>query len=212
VLWTGDRWLRWQPWAASFGALSVLDGSENIADATCSPDGGLAMWLDGETIRALRFDVRGTYSGLQQPLLVSDATDVAPDRLPAPGVVDFDPALGLVLGPGASAFVTDRSYADVALDVDAPTGEPALVVLRDELGSEVEVGGPACTGALSPGAPSSLHVVRRAATVTWSTGSASGTCLANPRQDARLSLGLRAPEGVNRSVARNLRVTRLGTP
>ena len=144
--------------------------------------------------------------------MTSDTSDVAPDRLPAPGVLSFDPSAGLAMAPGASVFVSDRTYADLTLDVDSPTGEPALVVLRDGMGDELEVGGTTCAGAITSGT-SSLHVERRGASVSWAiTGAASGTCALGVDATARLSIGLRAPASADRSLVRNLRVTRLGSP
>jgi hypothetical protein len=211
VLWTGDRWLRWQPWDGAFGALPVSDDPPaRIGMAATSPDPGLALWIatDNPSLAALRFDTRGPYSPVANPLLVSDTSDVAPDRLPAAGVIGFEPSLGLVLGPGASAFVTDRTYADVAVDLDAPTGEPALVVLRDDWGSELEVGGAACPGPVDPSS-AHVHVVRRGPTVAWTTPGASGTCATGVRPAARVSIGVRCPSSVARAVSRNLRVARL---
>ena len=217
VLWTGDgRWLRWQPWQGAFGALGLLDPSAPApASATTSAEPGFALWLDRQAqpvLHALRFDTRGEYSTLEGPLLGTTASDVSPDRLAQQGVASFDALVGLELGPGASAFVTDRTYANLAVDVDAPTGEPAFVVLRDDLGVELEVGGVTCPGALAKaGAPSSLHVERAAGTVNWTiAGGAHGTCRTGVRSGARLSVGVRAPGGVTRSVARNLRVVRTG--
>ena len=216
---TPARWLRWQPYVGAFGVLGV-DIAANVGDATASPDPGLAMWLDptvamAVSVAALRFDAVGQYSTLEGPLFLADTSDTAPDRLASAGGIAFDPAAGLSLGPGASAFVTDRTYADVTIDVDAPTGESALLVLRDELGNYIEVGGTSCPGALpAPGSSdsSSLHVERTGTTVVWSVaGGASGTCPSGVGQTARLSLGVRAPESIG-SVVRNMRVTRLGTP
>jgi hypothetical protein len=212
VLWTGDRWLRWQPWGRSFGALDLLDHSPaQIGDATCAPDAGLALWIaaDSPMLTAMRFDVRNEYAPLSHALLVDDTSETAPDRLPTAGTLAFDASLGLVLAPGASAFVTDRTYADAAIDVDAPTGEPALVVLRDELGSELEVGDPSCPGALVYGS-ASVHITRRGGTVSWRLpGGANGVCKGTLRSNARVSVGLRAPSSAARSVVRNLRVVRL---
>jgi hypothetical protein len=216
VLFAAGRWLRWQPYAGAFGVLGV-DIAANIDDATASPDSGLALWLDTTVtpvaVTALRFDAVGEYSALEGALLVGDTTDTAPDRLPSAGGITFDPDAGLTLGPGASAFVTDRTYADVTVDMDAPTGEPALLVLRDELGNELEVGGTSCPGALpKPGAASSLHVERTGASVVWTlAGGASGTCTGGVGASARLSVGVRAPASIG-SVVRNLRVARVGTP
>jgi hypothetical protein len=216
VLWTGDRWLRWSPWTGSFGALAVLDAvPARVGDAWTSPDPGLALWLDTTTssLNGLRFDARGPYADLPASLLVADTSEISPDRLAAAGVASFDPALSaLVLAPGASAFVTDRTYADVAVDVAAPTGEPAVVVLRDEVGTELEVGGFSCPGAAAPGA-TSAHVERRGASVTWSVaGGPSRACAIGVARGARLSVGLRGVASATRSVARDLRIVRLGTP
>jgi hypothetical protein len=217
ALWTGDRWLRWQPWDGAFGALGALDDvPADVSDVVASGDDGLAMWLDGATwaVTGLRFDTRGPYSSVDAPLLLTDASDLAPDRLPAAGVDAFDAALGgLVLAPGASAFITDRNYADVEVDVDAPTGEPALVVLRDGAGGEIEVGGAGCSGALSGTPLSSMAVRRVGSIITWNVpGVASGTCSAQVAGATRLAIGLRGVATASRSVARNLRVTRLGAP
>jgi len=209
------RWLRWQPYSGAFGVLGV-DIPASVGDATASPDPGLALWIDpaAAVVAGLRFDAVGPYAPLGGPLLVSDTTDTAPDRLATGGAASFDPAVGLTLGPDASVFVTDRTYADVAIDVDAPTGQPALVVLRDELGDELEVGGASCPGALAARGPSSsLHVERAGASVAWSiAGGASGACPGGVGAAARLSVGVRAPASNASSVARNLRVTRLGRP
>jgi hypothetical protein len=221
LLWTGALWLQWQPWAGAFGAPKVLDLVENVGDAACSPDPGLAMWLDATSgaVTALRFDPRGEYSTLSAPaLLVSGTAEMTPDRLAGAGTDAFDTTVGgtggLVLASGASAFVTDRTYADVAVDVNAPTGEPADVVLRDaQTGVELEVGSASCPAQLGGGAASSLHVERRGATVAWSVaGGASGTCPVLLGPAARVSIGLRGARMAERGVASDLRVTRLGSP
>jgi hypothetical protein len=215
VLFASGRWLRWQPYSGAFGVLGV-DIAANVGDGAASPDPGLALWLDpaAGAVAALRFDAIGEYAGLEGPLWLMDTADTAPDRLASAGAITFDPAVGLSLGPGASAFVTDRTYADVTVDVDAPTGEPAMVVLRDELGSELEVGGTACPAALAArGASSSLHIARTGANVAWAiAGGSSGACPGGVRQAGRLSIGVRAPASVARSVARNARIKRIGNP
>ncbi len=213
VLWTGDRWLRWQPWSGSFGAFPSLDPTPaHVAASGISPDPGLAAWLDPGTyaLTLMRFDTRGTYSPLSGALLVTDASEMAPDSLSGPAGPSFDASVGLVLPPGRSAFVTDRTYADVAIDVDSPTGEPAVVVLRDELGVEIEVGGGSCPLSLASGTASSLHVERHGSAVTFRqpTGP-TGTCPVAPAATARIAVGLRCDPSVARAVALNLRVVRL---
>ena len=227
ILWTGPggdgspgRWLRWQPWASAFGTAGVVDDvPPNVSATATSPDPGLAMWLDvadatTPKLTALRFDVQGEYSPLAGPLLITDASQMAPDRMAAPGALSFDSSEGLVLAPGATALVTDRTYADVRVEVDAPTAEPAWVVLRDGQGNEIEVGGAGCPVGAPSGssAGASVAVERRGTGVTWSTGNASGSCPAALAASTRLSVGLRGASGRARSVARDLRVTRLAAP
>jgi hypothetical protein len=219
LLWTGDRWLRWQPWQGSFGDADVLDSTPaSVSGVVASPDPGLAFWLDANdlALTALRFDTPSAYSALPAALLVGDTGDTAPDRLPSTGVVTFDPSTGVTLAPGASVFVTDRTYADVTIDVDEPTGEPVLVVLRDETGAELEVGGETCPGALAAataGHASTLHVQRTGATVTWNLeGAAPADCATGVGSGARLAIGLRGPENASEGVARNLRIGRVAGP
>jgi hypothetical protein len=218
VLWTGDRWLRWQPWSRSFDALDVLDAQPAVVgEATCSPDAGLAMWLDPTTmsLTLLRFDTRNAYSTLPTDLLVTGPDEMAPDRLALAGTLAFDTqssAGQLDLGPGDAAFVTDRTYLDVAIDVSMPTALPALVVLAADGGPFVEVGGLSCQAALGTG-PLQLHVERHGQSVSWSVlGGGSGTCTAPFDPSARVSIGVRAPEGGVPSGARDLRIRRLGAP
>ena len=223
VLWTGDRWLRWQPWLGTFGALGARDAAPaHVGVVSASPDRGLALWLDSSNtseprFTALRFDVRGEYSPLGGPLLVSDAGDLSPDHLVTSGAVTFDSALdggALTLEPGASAFVTDRTYADVRVELDAPTGAPALLVLRDPLGHELEVGGVSCSGAIVSGSPLTLVVERRGTNLEWTVSgdTPSNACATPFTADARLSIGVRGAPDLSRGVVRNLRVSRLGSP
>jgi hypothetical protein len=219
VLWTGDRWLRWQPWAVSFGALGELDPTPaQISDVVVSPDPGLAAWLDSAawTFAGLRFDSRSEFSDLPGPLLLTDASELAPDRLASPGEDAFDAnAAALTLDVGASAFVTDRTYADVRVDVDV--AHRTHVVLRDATGAELEVGGAACPDG-APDAAATLEVVRKGVTVSWSLSGAaaatSGVCPTTLAPGARVAVGLRgaATGGEPPSTARNLRVVRLTDP
>jgi hypothetical protein len=113
-----------------------------------------------------------------------------------------------VLAPEASVFVTDTTYASVRIEVDAPTGEPAYVVLRDDVGVELEVGGPACPLSGGAGAPSTIVVERSGGRVTARAGGGPPRACAF-RADGRVSIGLRGAAGNARSVARKLRVTRI---
>jgi hypothetical protein len=218
LLFTGDRWLQWQPYAGAFGAVDVLDDvTANVGDVTCSPDPALAMWLDPthSTVSLLRFDTRNAYSALPGPLFLTDTSETAPDRL---STVTFSRDTGLALqpgSPGAAAFVTDRTYADVAIDVNAPAadgtavGMPVYVELRDDQGNVLDVPGQDCTAAIAAG---HLHVERRGTAVTWSIDSGpSGTCTPSFAAAARVSVGVRATSS-NQGVVRNLSVARLGPP
>jgi hypothetical protein len=218
LLWTGNRWLQWQPYAGAFGAVDVLDDvPATIGDATCSPDPGVAMWLDPSqsALTLLRFDTRNAYSALPGPLFVTDTAETAPDRLAG---VSFRSDTGLVLdagSPGAAAFVTDRTYADVAIDVNAPGGaasagdQPVYVVLRDDRGSELDVPGASCGSGLAAGP---LHVERRGAAVSWSiAGGSTGSCTPALAAGARVSVGVRASSSAQ-GVVHNFAVIRLGEP
>jgi hypothetical protein len=122
--------------------------------------------------------------------------------------------MGLTLepgAPGAAAFVTDRTYADVAISVDVAAG-PAVVALRDTLGFETDVPGVLC-GAPAPSLGGyTLQVERHGASVTWSTSTGlTGTCDLLTTGDARVSVGVRAG-GTVPGIVTNLIVSRLGTP
>ena len=225
VLWTGSAWLLWQPYLGAFGEFGDLDPPTFMPyvspTARCSPDPGLAMWLNEgqEEILALRFDTRNAYSTVVNPLLATDTTDTAPDTAPASSL-SFDPQTGLTLAPLAGVFVTDRTYADVAIDLDAPTEQPAFVELRDDAGNVLDVGSSTCPGAIpaqDEPSPPSVHVERHGSQVSWSVpgaASASGTCTLPPggaaADSARVSVGVRGTSAG--SVAQNLVVQRLSSP
>jgi hypothetical protein len=210
LLWTGDRWLRWSPWEGAFGATDVPAPDCTATPFACpslaiaSPDPGLALFLggDGTAVTGLRFAARSAYGSIAQPLLVADTSFVAPDRLVLPGTTTsfaFDAERGLTLASGAAAFVTDLTFADFALDLDAPTGEPPVVVLRDGV-ADVEIGGLACPFGAAP----SIHVER----VGTSVRVGSAPCGVSVRESARLAIGLRGSASGEESIARNLRIAR----
>jgi hypothetical protein len=218
VLYTGSAWLRWEPYLGAFGEFGELDnGLPSIsATARCSPDPGLGMWLDEsqQQLFALRFDTSNEYSTVVGPLLATDTSDTSPDTAPS-GSVTFDPQTGLTLAPAAGVFVTDRTYADVAIDLDAPTPQAAFVEIRDDAGDVLDVGSDVCPGAVAvEGGPasSSVHVERHGSQVTWSLagGGGSGTCTFPGGETVRVSVGVRGTSV--QSVAQNLVVQRLGEP
>ena len=216
VLWTGATWLRWQPWTAAFAGLSVLDAAPaSVDDATCSPDPGLALWLDVAhgTVAGLRLGTLNAYSPLQKGGAVDISTQTAPDRLPGPGVIAYDDGAGspTLAHQGATVFVTDRTYADVSITLALPTSQPPVVVLRDQTGAEVRVGDlMQCPGLLGTKAPT-LDVERLGTTVTWAVnGGAATPCTTHLADGARVSVGLRA--GSTQAVVRDFFVKRSGAP
>jgi hypothetical protein len=220
VLWTGQRWLRWQPWFGTFQPIADAPARGPRSTAIASGDSGLALWLDDRSemdetvqldsnqlyIRGYRFATRSRFGTVRNPLLVDDTTGLAPDRLSgtAGGSIVFMPGRGLSLGPGASAFVTDVTYADVNIDLD---GETPSVVLRQESGREIEIGGAACP--FAPASRSTIHVERvgTRVTVNADTGDAHD-CPTQLDPGARISIGVRGASGTDASLAHNLRITR----
>ena len=219
LLWTGERWLRWSPWTGVFTQLdiappSVTDlplGPDGIAIA--SPEPGLALFLtlDDTRITGLRFGARSTFATIVLPLFAGDAsTDrlfAAPDRLVLPGTttsIAIDPQNGVTLITGATVFLTDVTFAGVSIDLDAPTGEPPLIVLRDENGIEIEIGAAACALPATPGAAQSIHLERSGASVHVG----ARDCGVRLRADARIAIGFRGAADSERSAAKNVRVSR----
>lgn len=208
ALWTGDRWLVWQPWRGAFTEATAFGSSGPSGDPTASPESGLGVWIDGSTVYALRFGASGPYVSPTVPLLASDTSFTAPDRLadtgPASAVL-FDPTTGLSLTLGASVFVTDATFASFALDAQTPGASPPAVVLRDSSGHETVLDTTACP--VAPGA--TLHVERDGDTMRASTGGSLVTCHAAPASGARVSIGVRGQSSTAPSIVRSLAITRL---
>lgn len=225
VLWTGDRWLRWEPWFAAFKPISDAPfGTTDLPDGTkiangpegtaiANGDSGLALWLDdrkeaGMYLRGFRFDTRSAWGVVPNPMLVEGTAGLAPDRLAGlPGTsLRFVRGRGLELGQGASAFVTDVTFADVVIDVDV-VDQASAVVLRQENGREVSVGGAEC--AIAQSAKKSLHVERVGRNVgVVIDGGGPTACPTLLDEGARVSVGIRGIDGPSTSVATNLRVVR----
>ena len=146
VLWTGQRWLRWQPWFGAFQPIADAPTRGPRGTAIASGDPGLALWLDDRAdtdesvmlegqlyVRGYRFATRSRFGTVRNPLLVDGPTGLAPDRVVGtPGSsIRFVDGRGLELGPGASAFVTDVTFKNVSVVIDggdtpyhrAPPGE-----------------------------------------------------------------------------------------
>jgi hypothetical protein len=161
-------------------------------------------------VNGWRFAARTRFDLVPSALLVNGPGELAPDRFVggANASIRFDANRGLVLGDGASAFLTDVTFADFSLEVDVVGAAPS-VILRPESAREYAVGGGEC--AFGQSAQRSLFVVRRGSTVRVGVdGGELRTCPMEIDRAARVSVGLRgAASGVVDSGARNLRVTRL---
>jgi hypothetical protein len=225
VLWTGGRWLRWQPWFGAFQPIADAPSRGPRGTAIASGDPGLALWLDDRAddphedvpldnllfVRGYRFDTRSRFGTVRNPLLVDGIAGVAPDRVTGtPGSsINFISGKGLELGPGASVFVTDLTFDKVSIDLDG--GDTPYVVVRQEDGREIEVGGATCP--FSDGAASStvatLHVERDGRRVTVTVGDGEKhDCVGELDPDARVTIGVRGAGGTGVSLAHNLRITR----
>jgi len=213
ILWTGDRWLIWQPWLGAFAALGEAIGAQGPSgDPVAAPEPGFGVWLDGTSVRTLRFGARGPYAAASpaSPLLATQTSFTAPDRLVLPGAagatlpIAFDPAAGLSLQPGASVFVTDATYASFTLDAQTPGATPPAIVLRDAAGNETVLDATACPA----GAAGAIHLERSGGSVRVSAGGGPLTpCAAGPAASARVSIGVRG-QGTGTTVLRALVITR----
>jgi hypothetical protein len=215
ALWTGRRWMRWSPWFGGFEAIADAPDKGPALGAIANGDSGLALWLDdrgaaGFNVTGFRFTARTRFGAVPKPLLtaISTTDQLAPDRLAgiAGSSMHFDQERGLLLGPGASAFLTDLTFGDFALSFDVTAGAP-VVVVRPERGDELEIGGLAC--AFAQAATKSLGV-RRHGRQLFADVDATGERLCPTELDAntRVALGLRGAQGASESGARTLIVTR----
>ncbi len=218
ILWTGTRWARWQPWAGSFAPLSDGPAQGPRCDgATCAPstngDAGLALWLDasagsGMFLTGFRFDTKTQFDQVRKPLLVDGPEGLAPDRLAgqAGSSLRFELGQGLTLGPGASAFLPDATFADVRVEIDVVRAPPILV-FRDVSGRELEVGGGSC--ALTAAATNHISAARRGSEVLVTVDyGVERPCPAQLPDGVRVSIGLRGSAGSEVSTATNLQVWR----
>jgi hypothetical protein len=220
LLWTGSRWMRWRPWFSAFETIPDAPASgptneDPTYDGIASGDSGLALWLanrggSGLFVTGFRFATRTPFDLVptQPPLLVQGPTGLAPDRVAlGEGSAVVWGERGLDLRAGASAFVTDLTFADLDAELEV-TGAAPIVVLRPEGGRELEVGGAACAGAQI--ARRKLVVRRRGKTVRYEADDGEArTCTAElASASVRVTLGLRGAPVDETSAARNLRISR----
>ncbi|HEX7667149.1 MAG TPA: kelch repeat-containing protein [Polyangiaceae bacterium] len=227
LLWTGSTWLRWSPWTGAFvqfaETASATGGSsaggppvDVDARVLASPDSGLALWLgDAGSLTGLRFDDRGVYSTDVKSLLATDTSSFAPDRLPGAdvhfeGAESTDPSSGLTLGNGASAFLTDATFADFSLSFDTGKLETPIVVLRASDGTELTIGVDGANTTCTIADANQIRVVRHGDAISASSdGGAFATC-GSIASSKRVSIGLRGRSGSNiaPSKARDFTITR----
>jgi len=217
ALWTGRRWLRWEPWFSAFQPIPDAPTGEEDGpkgQVVASGDSGLALWLEDVAeadtyVKGYRFSTRSRYGVVRKPLLVDGVAGLAPDRATGlPGsTMRFVADRGLELGAGSSAFLTDVTFADVLVDMEVSAATPTLV-LRQESGRELEVGGGTC--AFTKSGARSLHVERRGSKVSVRIDDGElRTCPGELDATSRVSLGVRGAVNEPFGYARNLRVTRL---
>lgn len=221
ALWTGQRWLRWQPWFGAFQPIADAPPRGPRSTAIAAGDPGLALWLDDRAdldenvsvegslyVRGYRFATRSRFGTVRNPLLVDGPSGLAPDRLAGtPGSsIRFVDGQGLELGPGASAFVTDVTFSRVTVELDGDSAP--YVVLRQENGLELEVGGVGCP--LGRNALQTLAVSRNGTRVQVTADGGEPRVCPTELLDAnaRVSVGVRGAGGTGVSLARDLRITR----
>jgi hypothetical protein len=210
VLWTGDHFLRWQPWTATWGEFVTIDGATPMIQGTiASPDPGLAIWFQATPAQlvAMRFDTRNAYSDLGPGGSVDLGNDTSPDESPSSTLVSYALGTGISVTSEANAFVTDRTYADVTVHVTSQSKPGACVVLRTTSGQSVILPDDGSTP------DTTLDVQRSGANVTFSI---NGGPFKSSKSDIavgnRVAVGVRGISQTSPAVVTGMRITRPGTP
>ena len=207
VLWTSERFLRWDPWTEEFTAeVDVLGGVDEpdiplFGQPLLTADPGLLLWLDpAGKVFGRRFAVRTDYTSDPGAYALGTLDHLAPDRSPLSSRMKFSGAEGLDLPQDASVFVADLRFRDFTLDVDLTSGSAVRLVLRRPDGDAE------CT---LPGAGAgTIHVERRGAAVTASFGGIERSCLEVPI-GVRVGIGLRGGSSAGQvDRVRNIRISR----
>jgi len=211
LLWTGRVWLRWSPWSGTFTPLANAPRRGPLPTAPIvNGDPGLALWLEDSggtmNVAGFRFASRTRFDPVPRELLVTGPELFAPDRLVSGAAIRVDPERGVLLGPGASAFLTDVTFADFDVTI-ALTAGPTSIVLRRETGVELEIGGAEC--AFAQTAKTSLAVERRGDRVRVRADDGEvRECPTRLDPNARVAVGLRGSQGAGLSGARSFRILR----
>jgi hypothetical protein len=193
---------RWNPWTATFAPLGSTGATVPVSAAlSFAPSPGLALWIgeDG-SVYTFRFDTHGEYATdvAHGPYLVTDDQFTAPDRLLDGG---FNAGEGARLPNGATAWISDETFAAVTASVGLPDGGSASLVLRDPAGREV------VCGATAVAALGSVELVRAGASVSATADGTALSCSGSVDAGARVAVGVRGPDaGI--SVVRSLAVVR----
>jgi hypothetical protein len=204
ILYAGNIWYRFDPWASgnAFVALAAPPrGGPTPGSAPLdTPDLGLVAWVDDQAkLRALRFSTRSPFERVPRPLLTGGREGFAPDRAPPPGGFALDPGRGLVLAEGDTATLTGYTFTDFTLTFQgAPT-----VVIRGADGAEVQIGAAECLFAF--GETSTL--TRRGNDVRVESGAGRTQCALPFDANARVSVAFRGNGGA-RSAVRNAVIVR----
>jgi hypothetical protein len=193
VLVAGGTVRQWDPWKGDFSPPLNVGLMLSKPRVMLAADPGLALWVaDDSFVHALRFATRNAYS-TDGELLSTDPSDFAPDRLVGKNVSFANRKLEL--GSGASAFLTDATFADFSIDFTA-TG-PVQLLLRDNDTGQVFYFGAAgtCFPLLSKSKPANLRVERKGATVSLVSNGRTTPCNGgNLGATERVAIGFLGPE------------------
>lgn len=209
VLWTGRRWMRWQPWVGAFSPILDAPAAGPDGDAFASGDSGLALWMrarpgaPGVYVAGFRFDVKGRFESLTRTLLAGGTGGLVPDRLPGDGTsIVFSPSKGLSLGPGATVTIPDLTFADFHFELEVVDAAPE-VVLSSDRGAVYSVGGAEC--AFAQAAERKLTVDRSGKRVHVRVDDRDPReCPLELDASSRVAVGLRGASGSASSGGRNL--------
>ncbi len=209
LLYTGNRWLSFDPWGDRFVPnFDLPDLSGPASSLVFAPDPGLVLWGSIESgtlaMRGSRHSIRSAFSFVAKPLLRDDLGAFAPDGSPGTRVV-FQSGRGLNLSNGGAAFLADVTFASVSVTFDVVDVAP-LLVMRDERGVEAVVGEGACPWESSP--KGRVTVKRREGSIRVSLDSAEATECTAPWSTGRIALGFRAPVDAASVGVTNVIVTR----
>jgi hypothetical protein len=210
---SGRRFLRFDPWLGRFtppesAPAAPLPGFELADDASntafesriVGTGPGLFLWITKNTgefpsIFGFRHGTTGPYDAAVVPLLLANQDGVSLDRKNS-GSLDTEGRAILTEG-GETLIVTDTTYANVDIAIDAGDGPPPSVVLFESHAGTAQrewiYGGEKCPWPAAPAGKLPAPRLRRIeGQVTLTQGGQQKTC-AGP--EGRVSVWLRSPGG-----------------